>query len=111
VFDYRGYGKSEGVPTEEGLLRDAQAARRWLAQRTGVRESQMVLMGRSLGGAVAVHLAAEGGARGLILESTFSSLPDVAAEHLPWLLPYWMMTQRFDSAEKIKRYQGPLLQF
>lgn len=89
VFDYRGYGQSEGKADEQGILRDARAARRWLARHTGVAETDIVLMGRSLGGAVAVDLAAEDGARGLVLVSTFSSLPDVAAHHMPWLLPHW----------------------
>lgn len=110
VFDYRGYGKSEGTPSEAGLFRDARTARRWLAKRTGVQEKDIVLLGRSLGGGVAVELAAKDGARGLILQNTFSSLPDVAAYHVPWLLPHWMMTQRFDSIEKIQHYRGPLLQ-
>lgn len=110
VFDYRGYGKSEGTPSEYGLLRDARSARRWLAQRTGVQEKDVVLLGRSLGGGVAVDLAAKDGARGLILENTFSSLPDVAAHHMPWVLPRWMMTHRFNSVEKIQLYRGPLLQ-
>ena len=58
-FDYRGYGRSEGTPSEAGVLADARAARTWLAQRAGIAENQIVLMGRSLGGAVAVDLAAE----------------------------------------------------
>lgn len=110
VFDYRGYGRSTGVPYERGILRDAESARRWLATENGIEPSEIVLIGRSLGGAVAVDLAANGGARGLILESTFSSLPDVAERHAGWLLPAWNMTQRLNSAEKIKHYSGPLLQ-
>lgn len=110
VFDYRGYGKSEGMPSEEGLYQDARAARRWLAQKTGVSEKEIVVLGRSLGGGVAVDLAAKDGAKGLILQSTFSSLPDVAAYHVPWLLPHLNMTQRFDSVAKIKNYPGPVLQ-
>ena len=62
VFDYRGYGKSEGSPDEAGVLADARAARTWLAEKTGVAENQIVLMGESLGGAVAVDLAAADGA-------------------------------------------------
>ena len=110
VFDYSGYGRSSGITSERNILRDAQAARTWLANENGIRASDVVLMGRSLGGAVAVDLAANGGARGLILESTFSSLPDVAEQHAAWLLPEWNMTQRLNSIEKIKRYRGPLLQ-
>lgn len=110
VFDYRGYGKSQGMPREEGLYQDARAARRWLAGKTAIPERDVILLGRSLGGGVAVELAATDGARGLILQSTFASLPEVAAYHVPLLLPYIMMTQRFNSLDKIKRYHGPLLQ-
>lgn len=110
VFDYRGYGRSTGMANEKGILQDAEAARHWLAKENGIRPSDVVLIGRSLGGAVAVDLAANGGARGLILESTFSSLPDVAQSHVAWLLPEWNMTQRLNSADKIKGYDGPLLQ-
>lgn len=110
VFDYRGYGRSTGIPHERGILIDATAARDWLAKQNQIAPEEVVLMGRSLGGAVAVDLAANGGARGLILESTFPSLPDVARQHAAWLLPEWNMTQRLNSAEKLKQYQGPLLQ-
>lgn len=110
IFDYRGYGRSEGSPSEQGVLQDARAARDWLCQRTGLKPAELVLMGESLGGAVAVDLAAGGGARGLILENTFSSLPDVAAHHYRWLPVGLLMRSRFDSVSKIGRYHGPLLQ-
>ncbi len=110
VFDYRGYGRSTGITCEAGILRDAAAARDWLARENGIRPCDVVLIGRSLGGAVAVDLAARDGARGLILESTFSSLPDVARQHAAWLFPDWNMTQRLNSREKMKQYTGPLLQ-
>lgn len=109
IFDYRGYGRSSGIPTTEGILKDARAARAFLAQRAGVKESEIVLMGRSLGGAVATQLAAEAQPRGLILESTFSSLKDVALNHYPklaWLVP----PKKLDSVSQIARYNGPLLQ-
>lgn len=108
VFDYRGYGKSEGAPSEAGILADGRAARRWLAQRTGLPETDIVLLGESLGGAVAVDLAAEQGARALILESTFSSIPDVAASKLS--SGGSLVRSQLDSASKIGRYHGPLLQ-
>lgn len=110
VFDYRGYGKSEGEPDERGVLQDARAARKWLAERAGVSERDIVLMGRSLGGGVMVDLAANDGARGLVLESTFTSLPDVARNVMPLLPVGWLMTNRLDSLSKIARYHGPLLQ-
>lgn len=108
-FDYRGYGKSGGRPSEAGLLMDARAARRWLAQRTGVPERAIVLMGHSLGGGVVTQLAAEDGARALVLISTFTSLPDVGKEHMPWLAPEAIMQNRFNSREALARYPGPVL--
>ncbi len=110
IFDYRGYGRSEGKPNEAGILADARAARHWLANREKIAETDIVLMGESLGGAVAVDLAARDGARALVLENTFNNLPDVAAYHYPWLPVRWAMRTRLDSAAKIADYHGPLLQ-
>lgn len=110
AFDYRGYGRSDGRPSEAGILADARAARAWLAQEAGVQESDIVLFGRSLGGGVAVDLAANDGARGLVLISTFTSLPDVGATLLPLAPTRLLMSNRLDSLAKISRYQGPLLQ-
>jgi fermentation-respiration switch protein FrsA (DUF1100 family) len=109
IFDYRGYGRSEGKPSESGVLDDARAARRWLAQRVGIDEREIVLLGESIGGAVMIDLAATDGARGLITENTFTSLPDVAAYHFPWLPVRWLMRSRLDSLQKIAQYTGPLL--
>jgi fermentation-respiration switch protein FrsA (DUF1100 family) len=110
ALDYRGYGRSDGTPTEAGVLADARAARRWVAARAGVAEADVVLAGHSLGGGVVVDLAAADGARGLILEGTFTSLPDVARSWVP-LLPYQtLMRNRLDSVAKIPAYTGPLLQ-
>jgi fermentation-respiration switch protein FrsA (DUF1100 family) len=108
AFDYRGYGRSKGTPSERGLLMDARAARRWLADRAGVAEQEIVLYGRSLGGGVAVDLAASDGAKALILESTFTSLPAVANDALP-LWPGLLMFNRYNSLTKIGSYHGPLL--
>jgi len=110
IFDYRGYGRSEGKLSEAGVLADARAARRWLADREKIAEADVVLMGESIGGAVAVDLAARDGARALVLVSTFNSLPDVAAYHHPWLPVRWAMRTRLDSENKIGDYRGPLLQ-
>ncbi|HUT11337.1 MAG TPA: alpha/beta hydrolase [Thermoguttaceae bacterium] len=110
AFDYRGYGRSTGSPDEWGILQDARAARAWLASRLQIAESDVVLMGRSLGGGVMVDLAAADGARGLILESTFTSLPEAAAEMAPWLPARLLMQNRLDSLSKIAHYHGPLLQ-
>jgi fermentation-respiration switch protein FrsA (DUF1100 family) len=110
AFDYRGYGRSDGSPDEAGVLADARAARSWLAKRTNLREQDLILHGESLGGAVAVNLAAADGARGLVLENTFSSLLELTAFHVPWLPAKLLLRSRFDSAAEIGRYHGPLLQ-
>ncbi len=109
VFDYRGYGKSTGLPDEAGIYADARAARSWLAQRTNVREEDVVLLGRSLGGGVAVQLASELPPRGLILMNTFTSAPAAAQSFFPLVPTSWLMTQRYDSLSKISKYNGPLL--
>lgn len=109
AFDYRGYGLSEGHPDEPGVLMDARAARAWLAKRSNVPERHIVLMGESLGGGVMVDLASRDGARGLILERTFTSLPDVGAIHFPFIPVRLLMRSRLDSLAKIGGYHGPLL--
>lgn len=108
MFDYRGYGKSGGVPTAEGVLDDARAAMTKLCELTKSKDSSIVVMGDSLGGAVAVQLAAERSPRALVLQSTFSSLRDVADVHyaqLSWLVP----ADKLNSAREIAKYKGPLL--
>jgi len=107
-FDYRGYGRSAGSPSGKGVIEDARAARKWLAGRTGLAENQIVLMGRSLGGGVAIDLATDG-ARAVVVENTFTSLPDVAARLYPMLPVRWVMKTRFDSLQTIADYRGPLL--
>jgi uncharacterized protein len=109
AFDYRGYGKSEGSPSEAGLMADGHAAQQWLAKRLNIKPEEIVLMGRSLGGCVAVDLAANNGARGLILQSTTTSIPDAAAK-IYWFAPvHWFMKNRYDSLSKIGRFHGPVL--
>lgn len=111
LYDYRGYGRSAGSPSETSILQDARAARQWLAQRAGVAEQEVVQFGQSLGGGVAVDLAAKDGARGLVLIRTFTSLPDVAATRFPWLPVRWIMRNRLDSLAKIANYHGPVFCF
>lgn len=109
MFDYRGYGRSEGTPSVEGVIKDAKAARKKLSELTGVKRSEMLLMGESLGGAIVVQLASNSAPRGLILQSTFSSLRDVADHHYPklsWLVP----VSKLDSVKAITQVRAPLLQ-
>jgi len=98
IFDYRGYGRSEGRPTEEGTYLDAEAAWRWLVEARGVRPGRIVLHGRSLGGSVAAHLARDRAPAGLVVESTFANATDLAAELFPWLPVRWLSRLEYDTA-------------
>ena len=106
VIDYRGYGKSEGRPSERGLYRDAEAAYQYLVG-AGHRPERIVLHGESLGTAVAVALAARRSCGGLVLEAPFTSARDVAARVLPVLGP--ILTWGFDSKRAIARVRAPVL--
>jgi uncharacterized protein len=109
IMDYRGYGQSTGRPTEEGTYEDARAAWRYLVEERGVPAEYIVLFGRSLGGAVATWLAVEHRPRGLIVESAFRSVPDVAAE-LYWFLPVRALARiQYPVEELIARVDAPLL--
>lgn len=110
VFDYRGYGKSRGKPIERGCVADGLAAQRWLADKEGVNTDDIVVMGRSIGGGVAVAMAAEQGARALVLQNTFSKMTDAAAALYPWLPVRLVMKNRYNSLRRIQQYEGPLFQ-
>ncbi len=111
VFDYRGFGRSEGTLNgEEALLADCRAARQFLAQKAGASEREIVLLGRSLGSALAIDLASRDGARALVIQNAFASLPEVAHHHYPFAPVYRTMRYRLNSLAKIGHYHGPLLQ-
>jgi hypothetical protein len=108
LFDYRGYGSSEGRPDEAGTYRDARAAYQWLRDR-GHPPERIVLFGESLGSAVALQLALDVPARGLVLESPFASIPEMARAVYPFL-PLWPFVRtRYDNLDKAPRLNVPLL--
>lgn len=101
VFDYRGFGESEGSPNEEGTYLDAEAAWQFVTSVKGESPSRIVLAGRSLGGAVAIELARRHVPGALVVESTFTSLPDVG-QRVYWYLPVrLLMSYRYDSIRKV----------
>jgi fermentation-respiration switch protein FrsA (DUF1100 family) len=110
VFDYRGYGHSEGHPAEAGVISDGIAAQRWLADRLKINTSDIVLYGRSLGGGVAIAAAEQLGARAIIAHGTFANMVDVAASRYPFMPVHTLMRNPFRSVPRIAHYQGPLLQ-
>ncbi|HKI98632.1 MAG TPA: alpha/beta hydrolase [bacterium] len=107
IFDYRGYGGSTGAPSERGLYRDGEAAADWLRQEVGARP--IVYFGRSLGGAVAAHVALTRPPAALILESTFTSARDMARRVLPLPGIALVMRSRFDVLGAVRQWRGPLL--
>ena len=108
IIDYRGYGKSEGRPSEEGLYADARAAWDYLTKTRGLAPRQIVIFGESLGGAVGVDLASKVEAGGLIVQSSFTSIADMAAEVLPFV-PRFILRTKMDSLSKIGRVACPKL--
>jgi fermentation-respiration switch protein FrsA (DUF1100 family) len=109
IIDYRGYGQSAGKPGEAGLYRDADAAWRWLTGSRGVAPADVVVFGRSLGGAVATELAARVRPGALIVESGFTDVPSMARLHHPLLARFVPLRYRFASAEYLGRVQSPVL--
>ncbi|MFP4055547.1 MAG: alpha/beta hydrolase [Candidatus Brocadiia bacterium] len=109
LFDYRGYGESQGRPSEEGTYRDAEAAWRYLVERRMVSPHQIVVFGRSLGGAVATWLAREQTPRALVLESAFTSVPDIARKHY-WFLPVELVCRfEYDTLDHLGGVRCPVL--
>jgi fermentation-respiration switch protein FrsA (DUF1100 family) len=109
MYDYRGYGRSEGSPDEEGTYRDGRAAFDYALSLPQVNPGSIVLWGTSLGGAVAIDVATQRQAAGLILESTFSSAGDVARTLYPFLPVHLLLRTEFNSIQKIQGINVPLL--
>lgn len=108
IFDYRGYGKSEGTPSEEGLYLDAEAAYHFLLDEKAISPDKLILFGRSLGGAVAIDLATKHAVAGVIVESTFTTISDMARHLFPYL-PTVVLKTKFESQSKVSRINAPIL--
>jgi fermentation-respiration switch protein FrsA (DUF1100 family) len=106
---YRGYPGSTGVPSEAGLHKDAAAAWKWVTEELGAEPGRVAIHGRSLGGGVAVPLAASTNPGALVLESTFTSVVDLAKEHFRWLPIGSLLEHRFMTRDFAKRVSCPLL--
>lgn len=108
IFDYRGYGKSIGAPSESGLYLDADAAYNYLIKERRISKDDIILYGESIGGAVAIDLARNKDVGALITEETFTSIKDMAGTAYPFL-PYFIFSSRFDALSKIKNISCPKL--
>ncbi len=101
-YDYRGYGRSGGSPSEQGIYRDGQAVVNYLQHRLGISKQQMIFYGRSLGAAVAARQSAEFGGAGLVLDSAFLNGKEIAADIYPFI-PGFLITIRFPVDEDLQR--------
>lgn len=108
IFDYRGYGRSEGKPSEEGTYRDISAAWSYLVNQKKMNNDDIVIMGRSLGGAVAAWLAARKDPAAAVIESTFTSAADLGADLYPWLPVRWLLTYEYKTKEYVQQINAPL---
>jgi fermentation-respiration switch protein FrsA (DUF1100 family) len=109
IFDYRGYGNSEGHPSERGTYIDARAALNYLKHREGTNPERIVYFGHSLGAAVAVELAADHPPMGIALVAPFSSIGDMAGLTVPFPLVGWLVRGHYDSVKHIPKVHAPLL--
>lgn len=107
IFDYRGYGKSKGWPDEQGLYRDTLAAYDYLRSR-GIAAERIIGYGESIGGACVVALAFKQPIKAMILENTFTSVKDMVKIYMPFI-PFWVLSSRFDSKQKIALITIPKL--
>ncbi len=109
IFDYPGFGQSEGSPTEQGTYASARAAWEYLTEDKQIPAHNIVLYGRSLGGGVVAQLASEVDAKGLIIESSFTSVPDMADDIYWWIPLQQLMTVRYETKNKIDSVDYPIL--
>ncbi len=109
ALDYRGYGKSEGSPSEEGFYNDARAVMRHALQDAHVPPERVILYGESIGTGVAVQMATEFKAAAVVLQSPYTSVEDRAKERYFWLPVHYLIQDRFDSLSKIGNVHAPLL--
>ncbi|MCK4606151.1 MAG: alpha/beta hydrolase [candidate division Zixibacteria bacterium] len=109
LFDYRGYGRSDGSPSESKVYADAEACYRWLLSEKGVQPQDIVVFGRSLGGAVAIELASLVDCGALVVESSFTSARDMARLIFPYFPATYLLRYKFDSIGKIASAGCPVL--
>ncbi len=108
LFDYRGYGQSSGVPSESGTYLDAQAGWRYLTEIQNISPERIILFGESLGGAVAAWLAAREKPGLLVLASTFTSVPNLAAQIYPFLPVRWITRFHYNTLESLQSVTCPV---
>lgn len=109
AIDYEGYGESEGIPSERHLYRDADAAWDWLAKTHGVPAARVIVWGHSLGGGVAAECGERHSPGAVVLESTFTNVPDVGAGVYWWLPVHLLASSVFPNRERVAKFRSPVL--
>ncbi len=109
IIDYRGYGNSEGKPSEKGTYLDAEAAWQYLVNEKNIASDEIIVFGRSLGGAVASWLATKHTVAGLILESTFTSIEDMGRHYYPYLPVKFLARIKYPTLKRISQVNSPVL--
>lgn len=109
IIDYQGYGQSEGVPSEQGTYRDAQAAWNYLITQRNLKPADIIIFGRSLGAAVAIWLAHKNTPTSLIIESAFTSIIDMGKHIYPYLPVQWLARIHYPNIDRIAAVNCPIL--
>ncbi|MDH4238838.1 MAG: alpha/beta hydrolase [Phycisphaerae bacterium] len=109
IFDYRGYGSSEGKPGEDGTYLDAEAAYEWLTKEKKISPNDIIIFGRSLGGSIATQLASKVQARALIIESAFTSYVDIGRKFYPYMPVRWFARFSYRTIDYIKDVHCPVM--
>lgn len=109
IFDYRGYGRSHGKPTENGTYLDAMAAYKWLTEEKNISPGNIIIFGRSLGGSIAANLAAKVRAKSLVIESTFTSYVDVGRKFYPYMPVRLFARFKYKTIDSLKDVHCPVM--
>ena len=109
IFDYRGYGNSQGKPSEQGTYLDAQAAWQWLTEKKKIPPDRIIIFGRSLGGSIAANLAAKVHAAGLVLESSFTSFIDMGKKFYPYMPVRLFAKFRYSTIDYVQQVHCPVM--
>jgi fermentation-respiration switch protein FrsA (DUF1100 family) len=109
IFDYRGFGVSQGKPNEEGTYTDAMAAYKWLNEEKNIPAENIIIFGRSLGGSIAAQLASQVEARALIIESAFTSYVDMGKEYYPYMPVRWFARFGYRTIDYIRNVRCPVM--
>lgn len=109
IFDYRGYGHSQGKPSEEGTYLDVEAAYKWLTKEKNMPPDNIIVFGRSLGGSIAAYLASKVKAKALIIESTFTSYADIGKKFYPYMPVRWFAGFSYRTIDYIKDVHCPVM--